>query len=711
MITMMSYDQVDGQTSGEVGSLATDDEDRQLDNVTLAKNLAEDLDKDLLNKIGFQCKQGFDVDVESRKPWEQKVKDWQKLALQIQDEKSWPWPGAANVKYPLLSTAAMQFAARAYPSLVPSNKKVVQSVVVGKDPTGEKQAKADRVSTYMSYQVMEQIPYWEEEMDKLLIMLPICGSLFKKTFYNKEEERADSRLVLPMNMVVNYWTKCVEEAERISEIIEYSPRALKEKQLQGIYLDVDLGPAPTPERYDEHNLSTDEDTTPYEIVEQHTYYDIDDDGYAEPVIVTFERSTGTVLRVSIRYYLDDVTRNDKNKIVKIKPITMYTKFPFVPSPDGSFYDVGFGTLLGPLNESVNTVINQLLDSGTLNNLNGGFIGKALRLRAGDTSFIPGEWKPVNATGDDLKKQIVPLPAKEPSAVLLELLKFLVQAGKELASVAEIFTGKMPGQNTPATTTMATVEQGMKVFTAVYKRIFRSLSEEFYKIFVLNGKYLDPNQYVNVLDAAIGPDDFDSETVDICPGADPTATSQNEKLQKAQGLAEINQMFPGLLDPIKVAVRLLEAMEQPNYQELFSQAVQQSGQLPPPPPDPKVQALQMKAQIDQQKMQADIAQKQQEMELDARDRQQQMMMAQQEHAQKMQFEQEQGQMKMASELQNARAKMAVSSMQTQQQMVQGEATHQQTMRHSEEQSKLKTQSQNGKSKTGSPAQQPKSTSKK
>ena len=705
----MNYDQVDSMAEDQ-DSQATDDSERQLDVATLSANLAEKLDEDLLNKIGFHCKQGFDVGLDSRREWENQTKDWQKLALQIQDEKSFPWAGAANIKYPLLSTAAMQFAARAYPSLVPSNGEVVKSVVIGKDPTGKKFDKADRVSTYMSYQVMHEIPYWDEEMDKMLIMLPVAGCLFKKTFYNKEEDRVDSKLVLPLNMVVNYWTKRVDESERISEIIQLSPRALKEKQLQGVYLDIDLGTPVTPDQYGASmNVPTDSVTTPYELVEQHTFYDIDDDGYEEPVIVTFERNTGKVLRISIRYYLDDVKRDDKNKIVKIKPICMYTKFSFVPSPDGSFYDIGFGTLLGPLNESVNTLINQLLDAGTLSVMNGGFIGKALRLRAGDTSFTPGEWKPVNATGDDLKKQIVPLPAKEPSNVLLELLKFLVTAGKELASVAEIFTGKMPGQNTPATTTMATVEQGMKVFTAVYKRIFRSLSEEFYKIFTLNSKYLDPNKYINVIDITVSPDDFDLSSVDICPGADPTAVSQNEKLQKIQGLLELSQMFPGVFDPIELVIRACEAQEQVNYQQLFSQAVKQTGQLPPPPPDPKVQALQMKAQIDQQKAASDIQMSQVKMELEARDKQQQMVMRAQEHAQEMQHTQESNQLHAASELMRAKVKIATEQARGQQQVVQGEQQHQQKLQQMKESNKL-AQSQRTNGTTGKPAPSRKPSSK-
>jgi chaperonin GroES len=356
----------------------------------------------------------------------------------------------------------------------------------------------------------------------------------------------------------------------------------------------------------------------------------------------------------------------------------------VPNPDGSFYDIGFGVLLGPLNESVNTLINQLIDAGSLSNLQSGFIGKALKLKMGEARFAPGEWKPVNATGDDLRKQIVPLPAKDPSATLFQLMGSLITSGKELASVAEIFVGKMPGQNTPATTTMASIEQGMKVFTAVYKRLFRSLDQEFKKIYDLNHTYLDPNHSVAVLDITIGPEDFDDETYDICPGADPTAVSQTEKLLKAQGLLELLPLIPGLLDPIEVVSRVLEAQDQPNWQKVFSQEVQASGQLPPPAPDPKLMAIQAKMEADQRKSAVDIQSKQMQMELDGRDKMMQMQMKQQEHAQNMQMDRERTMSKAASEIAMANIYASTERMKGQQTLQNNQQTHQQKMQQAKEQ---------------------------
>lgn len=683
----MNYESQSMENMDEAQSAVTDP-----DTVIFHKNLAEGKTDEELSKIGEHCRMGFELDLDSRSDWEADLDEWIALAKQIREPKSYPWPKASNVKYPLLSTAAMQFSARAYPALVPSNGEIVKAVVIGKDPTGEKWIKADRISTYMSWQIFYEVMGWEEDMDKMLIMLPVVGTMFKKTWYDKSCDKIRSVVILPKNLVVNNWAKSLEEVERISEVIRMSERLLKERQRQKLFLDIDLG--------EPVNLEDgpNDETTPYELIEQHCFLDLGKD-IEEPVIVTFERYSGKVLRITRRYHLDDVEMDGKT-IVKIKPTQMYTKFGFVPNPDGSFYDIGLGVLLGPLNESVNTLINQLVDSGSINNLQSGFIGKALRLKMGDTKFGPGEWKPVNAAGDDLRKQIIPLPTKEPSKVLFELMGALITSGKELASVAEIFTGKMPGQNTPATTTMATVEQGMKVFTAVYKRIFRALGQEFKKIQKLNKQYLDPQTYVAVLDAPVDPEDFDDATYDICPGADPTAMSQQEQLMKAQGLLELVQMAPQAFNIVEVLSRVLQAQEQPNWQKVFSQEVQASGQLPPPPPDPKLMAIQAKAQADQQKTQMDLQAKQQEMELKSRDSIMQMQMKQQEHAQKMQQQAEATQMKAASDIAMANVYASTERMKGQQTLQNTQQAHDQKMQQTKESQQLANQAQ-ATSKSGKP----------
>ncbi len=580
----------------------------KIDDLISSDNIAYELSDEQLKKIGTSVYDGYESDLKSRSVWEKDLEKWTKLALQIVDEKTFPWKGASNVKYPLLSTAAMQFNARAYPSLVPADNKVVKCRAIGADPQGLKAERARRVSVHMSYQVTEEMEDWEEDMDRLLLVLPITGTAFKKTYWDSSLQRNCSKLVFPTDLVVNYWAKSLEEAERKTEIIPISKRKLKERQLQGIYRDCTL-PDPVIDSTDEQRqdrqgfVNPDQDeTTPYMLLEQHGFLDLDEDGYAEPYVILIEKHSKEVLRITPRYQSDDVIMDDKQKVIKITPFEHYTKFSFVPNPDGGFYDIGFGRLLGSINASADTLVNQLIDAGTLNNLQAGFIGKGLRIRMGENSFTPGEWKAVNATGDDIKKQIFPLPTKEPSPVLMNLLQFLLQSGKELASVAEIFVGKMPGQNTPATTTMATIEQGMKVFTAVYKRIFRALTNEYRKLYKLNYRYLNPQQYIEVIDEQVQQSDYAGPENDIVPAADPQATMAQEKLTKAQNLMQL--MSLGTLDPMQVTTYLLEAFEIPNREQFMIQQPQQQ-----PDPAAEAAAAQSNAKMQESQMKMQLAQTQ------------------------------------------------------------------------------------------------------
>ena len=594
----------------------------KLQKILESSNLAADLSDDKLIEIGKDVVSGYETDLDSRKPWEKDLKNWTELALQVASDKTYPWPNAANIKYPLLATAAMQFAARAYPTLIPSNGKVVKCKVIGSDPTGEKTMRAFRVSTHMSYQVMEQMDGWEEDMDKLLIALPISGTCFKKTYWDSSKQQNCSKLVLPKSLVVNYWTRCLEDAERITEVFYLSKRKVKERQNLGIFIDVELGDPQTPADdvttsiNRSFQLANDfDETTPYTILEQHTYLDLDEDGYAEPYVVTVEAESNKVLRIVPRFSEADVLMDDKQNVVSIEATQYYTKYGFIPNPDGGFYDIGFGRLLGPLNNSANTIINQLVDAGSLSNLQAGFIGKGLRIKMGETRFQPGEWKAVNAVGDDLKKQIFPLPVREPSQVLFNLLDLLLKSGKELASVAEIFVGKMPGQNTPATTTMASIEQGMKVFTAVYKRVYRSLTSEFRKIYKLNQQYMNPEEYISILDNPIPQEDYKGPEDDIIPGADPSAVSSQEKQQKVQAVMQLLNL--GTINPIAATLMYLEAHEIPEA-EIKKLAMQ-----PQPKTDPKVEALQAKAAIDQQKAQNDILISREKLRMDQMTKEQEM----------------------------------------------------------------------------------------
>lgn len=666
------------------------------------KNVAEDLDDDKLGEIGEMCKRGYDDDFATTQDWRDQVEDWLKLATQTMEAKNWPWPNASNIKYPLISTASMQFSARAYPTLVPSDGKIVKPIVVGKDPDGSKIKKAIKVAKFMSWQLKYDMPHWDEEMDRLLMMVAMMGTMFKKTYYDPHTEQICSKIVDSREIVINYFAENIENAARISEHVLLYDREVEDRVRSGAFIDADLGP-PTAAAFEHLNSDADDDTLPYFLVQQETWLDLRDDGVKAPYTVTFEKTTGKVLAIYPRFRPKDIISRGE-KIVEIRGHSIYTKFGFIPNPESAIYDIGFGHLIGPLNESVNTLVNQLVDAGTLANLQAGFIGKGLRLQKGDMVLRPGEWKSVNAVGDDLKKQIVPIPAKEPSSTLFQLLGTLVSSGKELASVAEIFVGKMPGQNTPATTTMATIEQGMKVFTAIYKRVYRSLEKEFKKIYRLNSLYLDFNTAVAVLEEPIGPEDFDQENYDICPGADPTAVSSTERLLKAQGLMELMAAFgpAGLLDPGKVLMRILEAQEQPNWEELIPGMQEQGAPQPPPQqPDPKMMEMEMKMKAEQEKSALKRDEMQQKMAIEERSAETKLQMEKAMGATKLQ----QQAMKNNLDAEAAEHKQRIFMAEGAQKVGQKEVDHQQKLRHGEEAHKSKI-SQQKTSESGSKTKSPK-----
>lgn len=576
----------------------------KLSDITYATNVADELEDEELAKIGAQVIEDFEMDCESRHEWYLKMQEHFEMALQLADQKQWPWPGASNVQFPLLTIAALQFQARAYPALIPQDGQVVKAKTVG-IPTQEKMDAAIRVSKHMSYQIMEEMPSWEEGMDRLLLALPIAGSMFKKTYYDNLNETNCSEIIYPKDLVVNYYAKSLESASRISHCLYLYKNDIYERIASGIFRDVDLG-----DNYSygsDYDLDADniarlqglyepatDDDAPYFLIEQHRWVDLDGDGYKEPYCITVDYCSKKVLRIYPRFDDGDIQYTQDNKIARIKPKQYFTKFSFIPNPDGGFYDLGFGVLLGPINHTVNTLINQLIDAGTLSNLQAGFIGRGVRIKGGDTTFKPGEWKTVQTTGDDLRKNIVPMPVREPSSVLFQLLGQLINAGRELSSVSETMVGKMPGQNTPATTTQTAVEQGLKVFSAIYKRIYRALGEEFKKLLDLNKQYLPPYaEFTDLGDSqnqgmTVSLDDYQNSQLKIIPGADASVGSEQLRMAKAQSLL---QMLPLLPNKMEVVKRVLLAQDQQDIEALMQS---------PQPQGPSQEELQM--QIEQQRLQ-------------------------------------------------------------------------------------------------------------
>jgi chaperonin GroES len=597
-------------------------------------NIANLLTEDQVRRLGGLVIEDLNGDMVDRKDRERRMESAMKLAMQVSDPKNTPWPGAANVKYPLLIKAAVDFAARAYPSIVQDGR-IAKGVVIGSDEgiakidldTGEivteqdaegqpvldendepkpvmvgegrKREKADRVSGYINYQLMEEMDCWEEDTDRLLNAVAVCGSMFRKEFYNPLKGYVDSYIIYPKNFVLPYYAKSIESSPRTSELMELQPHIVKERERAGLFTEIDYAVSnetledATGSVDDQESPSSNDKQTPHIFVEQHRLIDMDGDGYAEPYIVTVHKETEQVVRILARY--DEFTTGDpvneqivlkpgevlvtnEGVIARIEPECYYTKYGFIPSPDGSIYDLGFGDLLMPLNESINTIINQLLDAGTLANMSTGFIGKGLRMKGGAVKITPGKWPRVESTGGSIKDNIVPIQHTPPSMALFELLGVLIEAGKELGTIKDVLTGEA-AVNQAATTTMAMIEQGLKAFQSIYKRIHRSIKKELKRVYYLNGKYLPQESYYTVLGQsnAVAKDDFSTDVVDIVPVSDPDVSTDMQKMAQANFLsAYLND--PNI-DRIKVFKLMFKAMRIPDADDLI---VEQ-----PPQPSPQL----------------------------------------------------------------------------------------------------------------------------
>ena len=553
-----------------------------------AVNLAMRVPGEILNKIGDRVYKEYEIDKESRADWEEINEFAMKLATQVVEEKSEPFEGAANIKFPTVAMAAVQFAARAMPQII-KDRDVVKTKVIGRDQGGQKAGKAQRVGQYMSYQILEEMEGWEDDMDSLLTALPIEGAAFKKTYYDPAKRRNCSTWVRPMDLVINFNYKSIEEAPRATHIIRLLPNTVTERVRSGAFRD-------WPDIHEQHQreeedskFDNDDYDRPITFLEQHRYWDLDGDGYREPYIITIHRDSKKVVRILPRWDTKGENRGpegpngEPGQIIRIDPVHYFTGYIFMPCPRGSVYGMGYGKLLGPLNASINMTLNQIHDAGTLANMQGGFIGKSFTMGRGkqqqSLTFKMGEFKPVMFAGDDIRKAIMPFPFKGPDATLFNVLQLLIGTGEKLGSVTDPMIGESPGTNVPATTTLALIEQGSKVFSSVFKRIHRSLGREYKKLFRLNRLYLDDRAYFTVLDneQSVAKEDFDDTQYDVCPVSDPNMVSDTQMLVKAELLKEF--MGQGL-DDFGIMSRILEAARVPDWQELIPDEEQK------PDPDPK-----------------------------------------------------------------------------------------------------------------------------
>lgn len=607
------------------------------DTILASSNLVDHMDDEDAKKIGEMIRQNYVNDKQSRAEWEDRYADAEKLVMQLAEEKTFPWAGCSNVRFPLLTIAALQYHARAYPALVRGTQPV-NCRIIGEDPQGTKAQRAKRVSQHMSFQIMEEDSQWEDATDKALIVQAIMGCAFKKTFDSSSLHHVRSELVMPKDLVIPYHAKSLELAPRLTHTIGLSQDEIEERIRRGLFTrpknedassDSDI-PMPREQMplgiigeaendiNGIHPNATDEDT-PMLFLEQHLWLDLDGDGLREPYIGFVRYDDSVLYRLVARFEKDKVERNEQGEIVRIEPEQYFTKYEFIPAPDGSIYGMGFGMLLGATNHAIDSLINQLIDAGVMATLGGGFLARGVRVRGGEYSFRPQEWKRTESNAADLKNGIVSLPTKDPSPVLLQLLNLLIDWGSRIGMATDAATGQNPGQNQKVGTTEAVIEQGEKVFNGIYKRTYRAMKKEFRLIYRLNylakpasGKfdYADESGQGGF---ARWTDYFETNKA-VVPSADPTIASKEKLLARDMQVFQLSGSIPGF-NRYAVTRRVLDDLEIPNIDEIFPKPGT-PGATPPSPPPP-VQVAQIKASIEQAKLQSADRQHQLEMMEQAR----------------------------------------------------------------------------------------------
>ena len=630
-----------------------------------AKNIAEFLTKEELGALGKQVVADYHKDKSTRSDWELRHAKAIKLALQITEAKSFPWVNCSNVKFPSLTIAALQFLARV--SLMTKGKKLAKVEVIGNDIDGQKSRQAKRISSHMSLQLTEEDPNWTNSDETAKLACCLVGSTFKKTYYDPVQGINISEHVPAMNFVVDYNTKDIDKAQRATHLIPLSGNDLLERERRGVFLKMSEEDKTTGSSIEANLLKIEADNAAgihpegglsdgmYDILEQYRWEDYDGDGYKEPYIVSVRQDTEQVLRIVARYSdVGDVHRlNDlevlkldqkasqetdmkkkselektanalqnspSNVIIRIDPQLFFTRLVFVPSPDGGIYGLGLGALIGPITEAIDAMLNQLIDAGTMSNTAGGFLGRGVRMKAGKNSFDPFEWKPVDSPGTDLAKNIFPLPVREPSAVLFQLLGLLITYSEKISSSTDIMTGVSPGQNTPAETSRNTVEQGMMLFSGIYARLHRSFTEELRKVYKLNTLFLkrSPRWYelTEGGNAILAPDDYDKNTFRIFPSASPESVSLSQKKEKATMVHQLASTESGF-NRYLVTRDLLEAWEIEDIDLKFPDP--QSEKAVPPPVNPKVEQdkaeLALKQKVHEDEMQLEMLAMEKELALD------------------------------------------------------------------------------------------------
>ena len=521
-------------------------------------NLAEYIDETQSRKFSNDLVGAFEADKESRKDWEDTyVKGLDMLGFKYED-RTQPFEGASGVVHPLLAESVTQFQAQAYKELLPPSGPVRTQVVGLQTP--EVMDQADRVKDYMNYQITTVMKEFDPEMDQLLFYLPLSGSAFKKVYFCPIMKRAVSKFVTSEDLVVNYMSTDLETADRITHVVKMTNNDVRKLQVSGFYKDVELpsGTVNTSEVTEKVNelegvekeYANDDDE--HEILEMHVNADVpgfeDPNGIKLPYIVTIDKYSSTIL--SIR-------RNWNQQDQNMKKITYFVHFKFLPGL--GFYGFGLIHMLGGLSRTATSVLRQLIDAGTLANLPAGFKARGMRIRDHDEPLQPGEFRDVDVTGNSIRESLLPLPFKEPSQTLFALLGFAVDAGKSFAAIADMKMGEGNEQN-PVGTTLALLERGTKVMSAIHKRLHYGQREEFSMLARVFQLYLPPEYPYQVVggNRMIKQQDFD-ERVDILPISDPNIFSMAQRITLAQQQLQLAQSNPQMHNLREAYRRMYAAM--------------------------------------------------------------------------------------------------------------------------------------------------------
>ena len=511
------------------------------DILSFPTNIARLLDADQKNGIYDYCDVRYKDLVAIRTPRNEKLRQANEEALQIYKQKDFPWPKAANVKYPLITNACIDFASRIFPAVWQDG-----DVVKTKFYKEHKDyAAGDRIARYLNYYLAERVPGWADNLDKLTTAYPINGLMLKKVYYDPEVGAVRSDLVFPQDIFVPNEAATLKDAPFFFQRYVINRRNIISLIRSGVWdaVEDDFKPEEMGENDQPTNATVrSEDRTPsafadvFEAVEGYISLDLDHDGYPEPYIVTFVPKVAKIVRVVPRFQADGVFADEKGRIYRIEADEYFVEYQFMQSPDGSLYALGEGELLLSINQAVDTSINQLLDAGTLNNMNSGWISKNVRLQQGSASFTPGEWKTVNSFTGKLAENILPLPKTEPSATTFELLKTLVDAGSRIAGAQQISDIQIPS-NLSATSSMAIIENGMTGLKSVYKRFHRALTNELRLILSWLKKYPDIQEYQAIAGEGASITDFDLIGF-VIPVSDPNMITTISKATKAQQIMEM-----------------------------------------------------------------------------------------------------------------------------------------------------------------------------